>query len=47
MQFGVCADLSKAAVLAQAGYDFIEGNVQRDLMGPETETAFADFCKQL
>lgn len=47
MQFGVCADISQAAALAAAGYDFIEGNVCRDLINHEDEAAFEAFCEQI
>ena len=43
MKFGVCADLSKAEMLAAAGYDFIEGGVVRDLMDYPDEKAFDAF----
>ena len=31
MEYGVCSDLSQAAILKKAGFDYLELNVQRDL----------------
>jgi sugar phosphate isomerase/epimerase len=41
MEYGVCAPIESAGVLAAAGYDFIELHVQRDLKTTEGEEAFA------
>lgn len=43
MLFGVCTSLEKAPILADAGYDYLEVSVQRDLMGWEDEDEFAEF----
>lgn len=42
MRYGVCADPQMAPVLAAAGFDFIELNVQRHLQPLIDEGAFAD-----
>ncbi len=41
MQYGVCADPDSASVLADAGFDFIELNVQKHLKPLATEPVFA------
>jgi len=47
MQFGVCAGMDKAAMIASAGYDYIELSVGRDLMADEDETAWAETRRKI
>lgn len=42
MKFGVCAEIDDAPALAEAGFDFIELHVTRDLKTADGEEAFAE-----
>ena len=47
MEYGVCAPIESAAILAAAGYDFIELHVQRDLRTTEGDDAFAPMLARI
>ena len=47
MEYGVCAPIESAAILAAAGFDFIELHVQRDLRTTEGEDAFAPMLARI
>ncbi|MBL7200467.1 MAG: sugar phosphate isomerase/epimerase [Anaerolineae bacterium] len=47
MKYGVCGEPGIATILAEAGYDYIELHVERDLQTGKDETAFKPQLAQL
>lgn len=48
MRFGVCTStVDDTALLADAGFDFVEGNIQRDLVPEQSDEAFGNSLERI